>query len=131
MITPNELYEEDIKKITEIYGIKDVDLDDKDYEKIIESRIDASMKYHHGSNVYEEAIIYHALPISYIDRVVSKYTANGWNYVYVSIYDGITSFKFSNNEIVWLNKPHKIYTDKSAEEFLSKFSSMINDYGVN
>ena len=47
MITPSDLHNEDIKKMNEIYGFEDSNLDEKDYERIIESAIDSSMKHHH------------------------------------------------------------------------------------
>ena len=115
MITPSDLHNEDIKKMNEIYGFEDLNLDEKDYERIIESTIDSSMKHHHCDKLYEEAIVYNPLPMHYIRKIASKYINAGWEYIYVSVSDNITSFKFSDTEIIGLNAPHKVYTANSVD----------------
>lgn len=132
MISPSDFYKDDIKRMYKALLIDNLNIDEEDlkrileskidevdYERILESKIDESMKYHHGNKVYEEARIYTNVPIYFINKIATKYLTAGWTYIYVTIIDSsITSFKFSDTEIVGLIDPHILYTARTVKPIL-------------
>ena len=121
MISPSDFYKNDIKEISNALHANDLRIDEIDFERILESGIDKSMRYHHGNNVYEEARVYNSVPIYFIDKIVAKYLDAGWRYIYVTMINkGITIFKFSNTEIVGLTEPHILYTSKTTNPIFKK-----------
>lgn len=131
MISPSDFYKNDIKRMYKALLIDNLNIDEEDlkrileskidevdYERILESKIDESMKYNHGNKVYEEARIYTRVPMYFINRIAAKYISEGWKYIYVTIIDsGITSFKFSDTEIIGLTDPHILYTAKTIRPY--------------
>lgn len=99
MITPNDL--------------TNIELENTDFEKLIE-QIDESIKSYHGWWKWEEAIIPNEYPVSVRNEIAKRYKKTGWKFVYHQTSSengeraGLTCFKFSNEKLENIDKFYEV-----------------------